>query len=197
MSAVEPVTVSEAEALAAVARLLGRLLVREVDRDFLRTLRTGVVASALADIGIDIPTGNAASVVDGLASAYYSAFLDPQRGVALVQSLAVEGRYEGDSAVALRQLAAEAGLEHDSAAARGAPGDHLGSILLLWADLAVRWPAGARALEDRHLAWARRPLETAGGSHAFYGAVARATRAFVEPLAFRASWGVAGGRGGS
>ena len=52
-----------------------------------------------------------------------------------VQSLWTEGSYEGDSAVAVSKLAQAARFDFDRGSAHGAPKDHLGSILLLWAAL--------------------------------------------------------------
>ena len=164
--------------LALVARLLGRLLLRELDVDTIVALRHPALAAALDEVGLPVPE---LAAVETLATEYFERFLHPAAGLPPVQSLWQEGRYDGDAAVAIRALAAAAALEL-APGARGAAPDHLGCILLLWADLVEPRPELARRVLRDHLAWAVRalaPVQRAGG---FYGAVAAATIEFVGTL---------------
>lgn len=164
--------------LAPVARLLGRLLVREIDEETVAELQQPDVREALAGIGIGVPQ---AADREALATGYFERFLHPAAGLPPVQSLWQGGQYDGDPAVAVRAIAAAAGREL-APGARGAAPDHLGCILLLWADLAEIRPELAARLQRDHLAWAVRalaPVQAAGG---FYGAVAAAAVELVHEL---------------
>lgn len=165
-------------ALAPVARLLGRLLVRELDADTIVELRQPALAAALDEVGLPVPELAAA---EALATEYFERFLHPAAGLPPVQSLWQEGRYDGEPALAIRAIAAAAAYEL-APGARGAAPDHLGCILLLWADLVEVRPELARRLQRDHLSWVVRalaPVQAAGG---FYGAVAVATTGFVGTL---------------
>ena len=89
--------------------------------------------------------------VEQLAVEFHRTSLAPDRGGApLVASLWTEGRYEGSQAARIRDLAAAASVEFHREVVRGAPIDHLGVILHLWAATAHRrwrpspgWPSAA------------------------------------------------------
>ena len=169
----------DAAAWSAVAELLADLLLVELDAERLARLARlddPAVRTALEAVGVSLP-GDAAQLEE-LAADYYAAFVQPEHGGPLVQSLWTSGTYEGESAAAIRRLATRAGLELDRTIARGAPPDHLGSILALWAATRVAQPQVADELERSHLTWALAPLGRVG--RGFYGDVARATSAFIE-----------------
>lgn len=137
-------------ALAASARLFGRLLVRELDPATLRGLQQTEVREALGAVGVEVPD---AADADELAHAWLACFLHPDDGPPPVQSLVRDGKYDGDPAAAVRALAKAAGLEL-AAGARNAPPDHIGCILLLWAELATTRPELVARITDQHLDWA-------------------------------------------
>ena len=172
----------ETEDLAAVARLFGRLLLRELDEPLRATLVEEPLAGALSACGLDVGRLHGADL-DGLAAEYLERFVRPATGGPLVQSLWTQGTYEGDAAVAARKLAEAAALDFDKEAARGAPVDHLGSLLLLWATSLERQPEVARRIEEEHLAWAVAPLERLAGEDGFYGSLAGAVANLVRSLA--------------
>lgn len=164
--------------LVPAARLLGRLLVRELDADTVRELQHPAVAAALGEVGIPRPEG---ADLEALALEYFERFLHPAAGLPPVQSLWHGGQYDGEPAVAVRAIAAAAAREL-APGARGAAPDHLGCILLLWAELVEARPELALRLQRDHLAWAIRalgPVQAAGG---FYGAVAAAAVALIGAL---------------
>lgn len=174
---------TERAALRALAAFLGRLLVRELDRADLARLRDARLAEQLRESGLELPAPeDEAAWLDERAADYHDCFLGPEGGP-LVQSLWTDGRYEGAATVRVRQLAEAAALELDRDAARGAPPDQLGCLLLLWAEASERAPAVADELAAEHLRWAHRPLarvESAGG---FYGSLATLTRELIDTLA--------------
>ena len=173
----------EREAWRAVAALLGQLLLRELDAVDLASLRNAEVGRALDDLGLSLPApGSDDAWLEGRGVEYHDLFLRPDSGGPLVQSLWTEGRYEGEAAVRVRQLARAAGVDFQRQAARGAPVDHLGSLLLLWAAADEESPEVAAELQRAHLDWALAPLgriEVTGG---FYGGVARAASGLLRQL---------------
>lgn len=180
-------TSTERAALAATARLLGRLLIRELDEATLAELRQPEVAAALAAAGITVPAGEASAVVDALAADYYQRFITPERRPPLIQSLWADGQYESETTAAVRAYAEQAGLAFERAIARGAPPDHLGAELTLWAEIAEPWPDGAARFVQDHLRWAVAPLraqadEVVGDGSAFYGEVCAAAAELIEQL---------------
>ena len=176
-------TTSQGHELRAVADLLGRLLLVELDRAELERLGQAELAPALVGLGFELPAPALQDAwLEQQAADFHELFLRPETGP-LVQSLWVEGRYEGDCTVRVRKLAEASGLEFQRAAARGAAVDHLGSLLLLWSATDGCMQPIADELVAAHLSWAVAPLrqlETAGG---FYGAVARATGQLLAALA--------------
>ncbi len=170
---------AELPALAASARLLGFLLQCELSPGVVRTLAG--VREALAELGMMLPEPTDEAALEELAAAYFAAFVDPERGPPPVQSVVSGGGYEGPPAAAIRALATQLGLDRDTAAARGAPPDHLGSELELWAEIAERMPAQAPAFAAAHLAWARPWLRRAAGE-GFYGRLCAATLGLVEAV---------------
>jgi len=176
--------VSTAEGIADLvpaARLFGRLLVRELDADDLSSLRQEEVAAALLDLGVTPP--DPAAEPD-LAAEYCALFLHPEGALPPVQSLWTEGRYDGDAAVRVRSIAAAAGL---SPSPGGAPPDHLGCILVLWAELVDAREDLATLLARDHLAWAATALAPAVRRGGFYGEVARAVVELTQVLAEEAA----------
>ena len=198
----------EPEALNACARLFARLLLFELDRAGWEELRGPELREALAGLGVPWPERFGRGEADRLAVHFLECFLRPETGGPPVQSLWTEGTYEGRAAVAVRKLAEAAGIDFDRGAARGASHDHLGSILLLWAEVdsaaragtAAPGPAGAEVcrevaarLERDHLRWALEPLGQVAGRAAgaesedelarFYPGVARACGRLILTLA--------------
>jgi TorA maturation chaperone TorD len=160
---------NETSALIAAARFFAGLLLRELDADAIATLRGD--ADELARLRIPVPeVGDA----ERLAAEYFATFLHPTTGAPPVESLWVEGRYEGDGTAHVRALAAAGGLERVEAGARIAPEDHLGSLLLLWCELRETAPELAARVADEHLGFASRALANAARGGGFYGAVAAA-----------------------
>jgi len=173
---------TERAELRAAAKLLGQLFLKEVSAGELERLREPALAAALADFGVSLPApAHQEAWLEERGADYHDLFLRPESGP-LVQSLWTQGRYEGDPAVRVRQLATFAGVEFQRSAARGAAVDHLGSLLLLWSACDGRIQAVADEIVNAHLEWATRPLriiESAGG---FYGALAAATMSLVSSL---------------
>lgn len=164
--------------LTLAARLFGRLLVRELDAATLAELAVPHVAAALAALDVPLP---AADELEQLAADYHARWLEPRTSPPPIHSLFRDGHYNGEPARAVRAIAAAAGLEL-AAGARGAEPDHLGCILLLWAELIGPRPELAAQLARDHFAWAERALQSAAADRGFYGAVARATTALIEQL---------------
>ena len=171
-------TATETAAMAAVARLLGQLLVRELDAALLAELRSEELNSALAAIGIDVPAPHEGELEE-LGAEYWSHFLNPEQGGPPIQSLWVDGTYEAASAIAVRGLARAAALDKNASATRGAPDDHLGSILFLWAEASERAPAVADRIARDHLTWGTRALSKTASRQGFYGDIARAACAWI------------------
>ena len=168
--------------LGEVARLVGRLLLREVDAATLAELRAPELAEALAAVGLATPAPQPDEVAT-LGAEYFEAFVQPEHGGPPVQSLWTDGTYEGDAAVAVRKLAEAAALDYDRAAARGAPHDHIGSVLCLWAAARERAPEVAARLARDHMGWAQRPLgRQAHAGTGFYSDVARTACALIDEL---------------
>ena len=165
-----------------VARLLGGLLLHELTVERLEELSAPELRAALSEVGIELPASADRAVVDQLAAEFFEAFVQPQHGGPLVQSLWTEGSYEGDTTVTVRKLAEAAAVDFDRRAARGAPVDHLGSLLVLWAATRTRAPQVAERLAQDHLAWSLGPLERLATGSGFYAGVARATAGFVRAV---------------
>ncbi|MEM7310692.1 MAG: molecular chaperone TorD family protein [Planctomycetota bacterium] len=172
--------------LAAVARLFGRLLLHELDEEGRAALLEPEVSEALIALGLELDELAPGCDLDQLAAVYLEAFLQPREGGPLVHSLWTGGAYEGEPAVAVRRLAAAAGVELDRAAARGAPPDHLGCLLFLWAATCEEAPEVAARIEADHLGWAFAPLARTGAGKGFYPSLARAVAAFLRELGARA-----------
>ncbi len=167
--------------LVASARLFGRLLVRELDVDTLGELARPGLRRALADVGVDVPGPER---LDDLAHEWLACFLHPEHTAPPVHSLFRDGGYSGDAAVAVREIARAAGLEL-APGARNAPPDHIGCVLLLWAELAGRRPDLAALLAEQHMSWAERALQptaSRGRDFPFYGPVAGAAVALLREL---------------
>lgn len=92
------------------------------------------------------------------------------------------GQYDGAAAVAVRAIAKAAALE-SAPGARGAAPDHIGCILILWAELVHERPDLAERLRREHLSWAPRALAATARDNEFCGSVAAATIELVQRLA--------------
>ena len=169
-------------ALRALAELLGRLLTSEVDSRTLGALRAAPLAEPLGALGVVLPEpAEEDAWLEERAADFHDLFLRSARGP-LVQSLWTQGRFEGDATAQVRALADAAGLEFQREATRGAPPDHLGNLLLLWAATDGRAPDIARAVEERHLPWARTPLRQVTEAGGFYGCVASLVLGWLDEL---------------
>ncbi len=168
----------EHDHLARAAQLFGRLLLRELDAPTLDELRQEPVREALAAVGVELPADDD---LPALAQRYFALFLHPEGALPLVQSLWRHGQYDGDAATGVRRIADAANLTL-SDAARGAAPDHLGCVLILWAELHKSRPELAALLVEHHLAWAEQALQHAAAQPGFYGAVSAAARDLVGAL---------------
>lgn len=157
--------------LATAARLFGRLLVRELDAQTLAELRQEPVRAALAALDVAVPGDDE---LDELGQRYFALFLHPDGGSPPIQSLWERGQYDADPAARVRRIAAAAGLQL-APSARGAAPDHLGCLLLLWAELREARPDFAAQIAAHHFAWADAALQHSCSDEGFYGAAARAT----------------------
>ncbi|MFT5733216.1 MAG: TorA maturation chaperone TorD [Planctomycetota bacterium] len=172
-------------ALAGAARLFGDLLLHEVTVESLRAMQEPGPLALLASVGVVVPDASDPSqeFLDELASEYHAALLAPTGGGAPpVASLWIEGRFEGQIVSRLRVLATSAALEFGSEAARGAPVDHLGVLLHLWAASTERAPWVADEIAAEHLAWTHAPLQQMQGRGGFYGGVAVAAAELVQVI---------------
>jgi len=179
---------AETAALAHTAKLFGDLLLRELTAEQLAGLRAPEAAAALDAVGVDLPPAvdgdDVRRQLDELAAEYHGAFIAPHGGGAPpIASLWTEGRYEGAVAARIRVLAQSAVVDFDAESARGAPVDHLGALLHLWAATSERAPWVAHEIAAQHLAWTDEPLgRVAASGCGFYANVARATGALVAVL---------------
>lgn len=163
--------------LAPVVALLAQFLLHELDASTLLGLEPLHVE--LHDLGITLPTD---VELDAIAHQYFLAFVAPTASKPPVQSLWTEGRFDGESTMRVRALAAALGFE-PGPGARGAPADHLGCILLLWSAAVEHGEAEvARQLSNDHLAWSLPMCERLGAQGGFYGQVAVAVAALVQEL---------------
>lgn len=169
---------SAPDAMTAAARLFGRLLLRELDEATLAELRQDDVRAALADLGVEVPGDDE---LHELGGRYFELFLHPPGALPPVQSLWRDGQYGADPAAGVRRIADAASLQI-AKGARGAAPDHLGCILLLWAEVRDDRPELAALLLEHHLAWAELALQHAAADDGFYGAVSRAAISFVREL---------------
>lgn len=169
-------TVQDMSALVACAKLFGELLLHELTTERLEELRQPEVAAALSELGVEVPGACSRADLDLLAAEFLEAFVRPERGGPLVQSLWEGGSFEGDAAVSVRRLATAAGVEFDRGAARGAAHDHLGCLLLLWSATRESAPEVAGVIEQQHLEWAIEPLARLHTESTFYKQLASATR---------------------
>jgi TorA maturation chaperone TorD len=168
----------EEVALAPLARWLGQRLLFELTAADLDFMSHPSLRPILAESGITPPT---LAELPALAARWFELFLQPTHSPPPVQSLWQEGRYEGESTAAVRRLAEAAGLQWGNGA-RGAPPDHLGSLLLLWAELVELAPPLAQQLVRQHFGFVREALQQATADRGFHGAVAIAVVDLVAEL---------------
>ncbi|MCA8942873.1 MAG: hypothetical protein KDB80_09970 [Planctomycetes bacterium] len=166
--------------MVPVGRLFARLLLHEMDASMLAELRTPEIVRALEDVGVRVPCD---ATVDELAVDYCERILRPAAVAPPVQSLWQGGEYEGDCARAVRELARYCAFEFSAAAARGAPVDHVGSILLLWCEAVEdgRFDVATR-IAMHHLAWVEPALRVASEGGGFYGDVCAAVIAWCRQV---------------
>lgn len=173
----------ELRSLAGAARLFGDLLLVELDGPRLEALDAPESRALLAELGVQVPTDASPESLDELAAEFHGSLLRPEgSGAPPIASLWTEGRFEGAIAGRITELAKSAALEFGSEAARGAPRDHLGVLLHLWAASTERAPWVSDELAERHLAWADAPLDRVASGGGFYGQVAAATRELLGEL---------------
>ncbi|MCB9868970.1 MAG: molecular chaperone TorD family protein [Planctomycetes bacterium] len=165
--------------LAPAARLLAWLMLREPDAALLRELGSPEIAAALAAAGVELPSTDA---LEEVHAEFFAVLLHPERSAPPIASLWLDGQYEGDTAVAVRALASESGLDFDPEVAGGAPVDHLGSLLLLWSESAEAAPEVATRLAADYLGWVDAALHEARGRPGFYGSLSRAVCAMVAEI---------------
>ncbi|MEZ6197096.1 MAG: molecular chaperone TorD family protein [Planctomycetota bacterium] len=173
---------TEGRRLAAAARLLGFLLQRELDEDAVAELRRGGVEPALEALGLALPPEGDTAALEALAAEYFERFVAPRDTPPLVHSLAEGGGYEGEPAAGVRNVAAQLGVARDEDAARGAPVDHLGSELELWAEVRLRAPDQASDFARAYLAWSAPILRQQSGHGGFYGRLSGVVAEFVETV---------------
>lgn len=177
-----PAGADDVERMAAVAELMASLLLREVDADLLGELAETGADEHLRGLGLDLPSPDDAQALDDLAAAYFETWVQPSDGFPPVQSLAEGSTFEGPPAAAMRAIAEAAGVTFEPAAARGAPVDHLGAQLALWAHVHRRDREASREFASRHLRWAKPHLLRHGGEESFYGRLALMTASFIDSL---------------
>ena len=171
----------EVEQLTAVADLFAALLLREVDRDLIESLEASGADVALRSFNVSLPAATEVDALDALAAEYFEVFVKPLEGPPMIQSLAEGDAFEGPPADAMRAIAEACGVDFDPVAARGAPVDHLGAQLSLWASLRRRDAEAASAFADRHLRWATRHLERRRDA-SFYGQLSGTVADFIGLL---------------
>lgn len=165
--------------LRSATRLLAEMMLLELDAVRIERLREPELSEALRALGVEVP---AASELDALAAEFFETFLHPKGVAPPVQSLWTSGGYEGDSARAVRELAAAAGFELNTAACRDAAPDHAAVILLLWCEASEEVPEVAERLRRDHLAWIPHALAGVGGGTGFYASVARCVVELVAEI---------------
>ena len=176
---------AEVAQLVGAAKLFGDLLLTELNPSSLAALQGPESMAALTALGVEVPTDvdPPEAFFDELAAEYHAALLAPTGGGAPpVASLWIEGRFEGQTVSRLRTLAESAALDFGSEAARGAPVDHLGVLLHLWAACVDRAPWVSNELATEHLAGAEAPLRQMAKRGGFYGSAATAISQLVVLL---------------
>lgn len=169
---------SDSTEFVGSVRLFGRLLIQEIDDATLVALKEPHVREALEAVGVPVA---AATDLDELAAEYCATLLRPEHTLPPVESLWCEGRYDGNAAADVRAIAAAAAVEV-APGARGTPPDHIGCILLLWAELAAARPDLATRLAQDHLPWAIESLRILAERGEFYRHVALAAADCIVAL---------------
>lgn len=180
----------ELAAMTHMAQLFGDLLLFEIDRQMAKQLTTGPVAQMMKELGLRLPPGlaNDNRARNELSADFHEAMLQPQTGESglvgpLVQSLYTEGSYEGQAKRDVLALAEAANFTFDDERSRQMPPDHLGCLLLFWAEARPISAELGQALEQRHFPWALEPLarlEATGDG--FYPRLAGVVRRFLATL---------------
>lgn len=169
------------DARVRTAELFATLLLHEVDARLIRSLDASGALAVLSEMGLRFPAPDDAAGIEQLACDYFEAIVKPMKGAPPVQSLHEGDTFDGEAARSMKQIAEAAGVRLDPDGARGAPIDHLGCQLALWAHLETRDPIAAEILAARHLRWALPALERARGK-SFYGTVLGHCAEFLATL---------------
>lgn len=173
----------ETAGMARAGHLLGLLWLREIDRSWAAELADPALRESLDQLGLALPDADDAVAIDQLASTYFDEVVHPTTRTPPVHSLVVENKYEGNAAGGMRKVAESLGVDQDRDSSRGAPPDHLGAELTLWAELCSRSPESAPDFAAEFLAWAprwcRRNAKAVPG---FYGRLFAITADFVDEV---------------
>ena len=173
---------ADAASMAASALLFSTFLLHEVDAELIRRLENSGARARLQEMGLHLPDADAKDAIESLAADYFETFVKPLEGPPPVQSLAEGDSFEGEPAKAMRAIADAAGVSFDAAAARGAPVDHLGAQLAMWAHIHLRDHNASREFAERHLRWSLRHLDRGAQGEAFYDHLSKLVAEFIRSL---------------
>ncbi len=177
-----PFSPQETQRLRETAVLFSRLLLHELDSRLILELERIGAKGLLAEMGLDLPLADDSNAINELAVQYFEVFVNPSMVGPPIQSLAEEGKYLGQAAKGIEEIAKAAALSFDPDTVRGAPVDHLGSELFMWSELATRDSIAAQEFAHRHLTWAHAHLKPQQGSK-FYSTLAKLVREFIALVA--------------
>lgn len=173
----------ETAGMARAGHLLGLLWLREIDRSWAAELSDPALRESLSQLGLTLPDDDDEAAINHLASTYFEELVHPTTRTPPVHSLVVENKYEGNAAGGVRKVAEALGVDQDQDASRGAPPDHLGAELTLWAELCARSPESAREFASEFLAWAPGWCRRHGSAvPGFYGRLFTVTADFVAAI---------------
>lgn len=173
---------SDEMALASAAQLFGRLVLAAIDPQLADELWEPEPRAALAQLGLE-PPDPATTDFEELGTEYED-FFHPNDSPPLVQSICEEGRNEGEVVALIVEIVESFGVELEPDDTRGLPPDHLGTELLVWAELADQ-SSVASAFAKRHLAWAIPHLERRAGTDGFYARLSGVLAQFIAVIAGR------------
>jgi TorA maturation chaperone TorD len=136
----------------------------------LTELSRGETRDALQELGIRVPAG---AREDALAAEYFDCFVHPEAGAPPVASLWIDGDYGGSCRRDIERWAESVGFSFEPQSELAPVPDHLGSLLLLWAELYPRQPEQAAELAAHLQQWAPRALARPAQGKGFYAEVSR------------------------